>query len=199
VWDGQKVRIGLSLGAVAAVALAACGGSDPQGSTTPAGSPVVDCDSRVQVIPSGRHSGRIPEAARRTSVVAGPVVVIGARRWGSYPRQPGSSTRFKAPLLVEAGAAVTVTVAAESRADAALMVGRARGPDVHGPSVELRPCAPGARVANRRVGSHTPFLAGFRLRRPTCVGLEVEVEIEGEGEGEPITRRIPFHASCKSV
>ncbi|MGB6424981.1 MAG: hypothetical protein WBF18_06855, partial [Solirubrobacterales bacterium] len=70
------MRIGLSFGALAAVALAACGGSDPQGSTTPAESPVVDCDSRVQVIPSGRHPRRIPEAARRTSVVAGPVVVI---------------------------------------------------------------------------------------------------------------------------
>lgn len=191
MWDGQKVRIGLSFGAVAAVALAACGGSDPQGSTTPAESPVVDCDSRVQVIPSGR----LPEKAREKSVVAGPVVVIGARQWGDYPRRPGTPTRVKAPILVKAGPTVTVTLSPESRADAALMVGRARGPDVHGPSVELRPCAPGARVANRRVGSHTPFLAGFRLRRPTCVGLEVEVE----GEGEPITRRIPFHASCKSV
>ncbi len=159
----------------------------------PAGSPVVDCDSRVQVIPSGRHSGRIPERAREKSVVAGPLVVIGARQWGNYPRRPGTPTRVKAPILVKAGPPVTVTVSPESRADAALMVGRARGPDVRGPSVEFRPCSPEARVANRRVGKRTPFLAGFKLRRPNCVGLEVEIE------GEPITRRIPFHAGCKSV
>lgn len=191
MWDGQKVRIGLSLGAVAAVAFAACGGSDPQGSTTPAGSPVVDCDSRIQVIPSGR----LPEKAREKSVVAGPVLIVRARQWGDYPRRPGTPTRVKAPILVKAGPPVTVTVSPESQAAAALMVGRDRGPNVRGPSVELRPCSPEARVANRRVGKRTPFLAGFKLRRPTCVGLEVEIE----GEPEPITRRIPFHASCGSA
>jgi hypothetical protein len=181
---------------VVALVLTACAGSDPQDSTAAVETAVVDCDSRVQVIPSGRSSGRIPESARRRSVVAGSVVFIGAKRWGDLPREARLPTRVKPPILVKAGPAVTITLSPESRSDAAFMVGRARKPfDIRGLSIELRPCPPEAMVANRRVGRRTPFLAGFKLRRPTCVRLDVEID----GDPEPITRQIPFLTACGSA
>lgn len=194
----------MSLVWLVGLALAACGGSD--GATTASPTPTaaepdepvaVDCDSRIQLIPSRHHRGPIPESARRTSVVAGTVVFIDAKRYADYPRasKPGIRIRTKVPISVESGPAVTITLSTESQNDALITVGQAQEPnEVRGHSVTLRPCPPGAMVAGRRVGRRTPFAAGFRLHGPTCVYLEVEID----GEPGPIARQIPFGVSCSS-
>jgi hypothetical protein len=152
--------------------------------------PIVDCDSRIQVIPSRRHPGRIPRSLRKSSVFAGPVVFIGAKQ-EEETVDPGAK-RFrpvKAPMLVEAGHTVTVTVSPPTGRRAVVEVGRDRRPHaVRGPSVELRACARRAKVAGRRVGRRTFFVGGFRLDGPMCLVLTVAVE----GTSEPITRRVAF-------
>ena len=155
---------------------------------------MVDCESRIQLIPS-READRIPASIRSSSVRAGPVMFVGARDRKDDESKPrrGGRLRFKVPIVVEAGAPVTVTLSAESQSNAVITVGLDRRPyEVRGPSVELQPCRPNATVANRPVGSSTPFAAGFRLNAPGCVRLEVQ----SAEASLPIVAELPLGAGC---
>jgi hypothetical protein len=153
--------------------------------------PIVDCDSRIQVIPSRRHPGRIPRSLRKSSVFAGPVVFVSAKQFEGEAIDPGDKRLrpVKVPVLVAAGHAVTVGVSPPTGRRAVVEVGLDRRPyAVRTPSVELRACSRRAKVAGRRVGRRTPFLGGFRLDGPMCLALTVAVE----GTSEPITRNVAF-------
>jgi hypothetical protein len=153
--------------------------------------PIVDCDSRIQVIPSRRHPGRIPRSLRKSSVFAGPVVFVSAKQFEGEAIDPGDKRLrpVKVPMLVGAGHTVTVAVSAPTGRRAVVEVGLDRRPyAVRTPSVELRPCSRRAKVAGRRVGRRTPFLGGLRLDGPMCLALTVAVE----DTSEPITRNVAF-------
>jgi hypothetical protein len=156
-----------------------------------AGPPIVDCDSRIQVIPSRRHPGRIPRSLRKSSVFAGPVVFVSAKQFEGEAIDPGDKRLrpVKVPMLVGAGHTVTVAVSAPTGRRAVVEIGLDRRPyAVRVPSVELRPCSRRAKVAGRRVGRRTPFLGGFRLDGPMCLALTVAVA----GTSEPIMRSVAF-------
>jgi hypothetical protein len=156
--------------------------------------PVVDCTSRIQVIPAREHPARIAPSVLRRSVVAGPVVFLGAKQWSDYPDRPRPGIRIpvKSPYIVDAGKAVTISLAEEEEMQARLMVGRDQKPyNLRTAAVTLEPCEPDATVAGRRVGRRTPFLAGFKLHGPSCI----TVSVTPAGEG-PVTRDIPFGAPC---
>jgi hypothetical protein len=198
----MSAKLGIALIAVLSIGLAAIGGlaiarfaengevaRASVGDTSDA--PIVDCDSRIQVIPSRRHPGRIPRSLRKSSVFAGPVVFVSAMQFEGEAIDPGSKLLrpVKIPMLVAAGHAVTVAVLPPTGRRAVLEVGLDRRPHaVRGPSVELRPCSRRAKVAGRRVGRRTPFLGGFRLDGPMCLVLTVTVE----DASEPITRSVAF-------
>ena len=188
------------LASLIAIAVVGCGddGGDaaPNTPASSSSAPIVDCQSRSQIIPS-RHPGRIPRSARKVSMFAGPVMFLGAKQWGNEPVEPrpGRLQPVKVPIVVEAGHAVTVSVSPPAERRAVVEVGRDHGPAVGGRSVELRPCPPSATVANRRVGPRTSFLGGFRLDGPMCLDVHVEVE----GQTEPIARRIGFgRRTCRN-
>ena len=199
----MSAKLGIALIAVLSIGLAAIGGvaiarfadngdaarASVVDTTTDA--PIVDCDSRIQVIPSRRHPGRIPRRLRKSSVFAGPVVFVSAKQFEGEAIEPGSKLLrpVKVPMLVAAGHAVTVAVSPPTGRYAVLEVGLdSRRQSVRGPSVELRPCSRRTKVASQRVGRRTPFLGGFRLDGPMCLVLTVAVE----GRSEPITRTVAF-------
>jgi hypothetical protein len=154
--------------------------------------PVVDCESRVQVIPEADD----PSWLRRKSVFAGPVVFVGAKgyrndRHRPFRPSPGVEHRaVKVRIAVDAERVVTLELAGRTRRHAVIEIGLDRRPyRVRGPRVELRACPANATVAGRRVGRRTDFVAGgFRLDGPRCVKLAIEIE----GRAEPLTRRIAF-------
>lgn len=174
----------------------------------PADPPVVDCESRTQIIPSRRRPGHIPRSVRRRSVIAGPVLFSGAKAWGDRrsklsraikPRRKlgGRLQPAKIPILVKARRTVTVSALPPPGRRALVAVGNAEGRPlvVRGETVELRACPRRAKVAGRRVGRRTPFTGGFRLDGRMCLRVEVRVE----GRQKPIRRRIRFgpRARCR--
>jgi hypothetical protein len=156
---------------------------------------VVDCGSRVQVLPS-RDDRSLSPSLRRKSVFAGPVVFVGAKTYRNDPRrdfQPSRRVEHRAQkvrIAVDAERVVTLKLAGRTRRHAVIEIALGRRPyRVRGPRVELRACPADATVAGRRVGRRTDFVAGgFRLDGPRCVKLAIEVE----GRAEPLTRRIAF-------
>ena len=187
------VLVGISLCAAFGLAAAAHSGQATSNEST--GPPVVDCTTRSQVVPAREHPGRIRPSILRRSVVAGPVVILGAKQWADYPGRPKPGIRIpvKSPMIVDAGAAVTISLAEESEQVARIVVGLDQKPyEFRTDAVTLEPCPPDATVAGRRVGRRTPFLGGFRLHGPTCVSVTV-TPVE---DPEPIAREIAFGASC---
>ena len=184
---------------VSSAGLAAYGGDGGATTTGPARSveepPVVDCESRVQVIPS-RDDRVLPPSLRRKSVFAGPVVFYGAKGYRDDPHRPFRPSRHeerravKVRIGVEAEHVVTLKLSGRTRRHAMIEIGLDRRPyRVRGPSVELRACPANATVAGRRVGRRTSFVAGgFRLDGPRCVRLAIEIE----GRAKTLTRRIAF-------
>lgn len=179
---------------IAAAGLAGASGevADPQESE-PTAPPVVDCESRDQIIPARHRPGRVPRRTRKRSIAAGPVLFSGARQWrGVRVKRPRRGLRpAKIPFLVEANRTVRVSVKPPAGRRAVIAVGRSEGPPPHvarGRSVELRSCPPSATVAGRRVGKRTPFTAGFRIDGPMCLRVRVDVE----GREAAIARRIAF-------
>jgi hypothetical protein len=157
--------------------------------------PVVDCESRIQVIPS-RDDRVLSPTLRRKSVFAGPVVFVGAKGYRNDPHRPFRPSRreerraVKVRIGVEAEHVVTLELSRRTRRHAVIEIGLDRRPyRVRGPSVELRACPANATVAGRRVGRRTSFVAGgFRLDGPRCVRLAIEIE----GRAKTLTRRIAF-------
>ncbi len=96
------------LASLIAIAVVGCGddGGDaaPNTPASSSSAPIVDCQSRSQIIPS-RHPGRIPRSARKVSMFAGPVMFLGAKQWGNEPVEPrpGRLQPVKVPIVVEAG------------------------------------------------------------------------------------------------
>jgi hypothetical protein len=108
--------------------LPACGGDGEsavaearQGRDEP---PVVDCDSRLQVIPS--RDDRLAPSVRRRSVFVGPVMFFGAKTWRNDPRnefrpsRPGGRVPVKVPIGVDAERVVTLTLLRRTRRHAAI-------------------------------------------------------------------------------
>jgi hypothetical protein len=197
----MSAKLGIALIVVLSIGLAAIGGlaiarvaengdAARASISDTSAAPIVDCDSRVQVIPSRRHPGRIPRRLRKSSVFAGPVVFLSAKQLEGEALEPGDNRLrpVKAPMLVEAGHKVIVTVSPPTGRRAVVVVGRDRRPYVRAPSVELRACSRRAKVAGRRVGRRTFFVGGFRLDGPMCLVLTVVVE----GTSEPIRRSVAF-------
>ena len=161
----------LSLGALLTVAMLtvalAAGSSVAQ--TEPI--PDVDCASRIQV--SGDSS------PGPKSVAVGPVVFNGLKMWKTAPRawfrQQGDRWgAVKFPFFVEAGGApVTATLAEQHRGLALVDVGLDAGGAAKGMAVRIEPCP-----AGHKGKRWTVFLAGFKVKAPTC--LRVSVQVEGE-------------------
>jgi hypothetical protein len=157
--------------------------------------PTVDCETRAQVIPAKDHPARIRPSVRRRSIVAGRVLFLGAKQWSNYPEEskPGIRIPVKVPMVAEAGAAVTISLTPEQAGQALIGVARDQKPyEVRSTEVRLEPCQPDATVANRRVGRRTPFVGGFRLHGPTCLGLTVRAD----DDPQPIAREIAFGQGC---
>jgi hypothetical protein len=186
----------LALVLASSAAIAAYGG-DGGGTTTAAAHsveepPVVDCESRVQVISEADD----PSWLRRKSVFAGPVVFVGAKtyrndRRRSFRPSPGVEHRaVKVRIAVDAERVVTLQLSGRTRRHAVIEIALDQRPyRVRGPRVELRACPADATVEGRRVGRRTDFVSGgFRLDGPRCVKLALEIE----GRAEPLTRRIAF-------
>ena len=146
--------------------------------------PEVTCDSRVQVIP--RRGPAITRRERRHAVKIGDILFLGARDYSDMRRRtlearPGRTKPAKVPFLVPSGPAVTLTLAHRSRPRSDIEVGLDQAPyRIRTDAVSLRPCPRDAEVAGRRVGSHTPFNAGFRVSGAQC--LRAIVRREGETE-----------------
>lgn len=191
----------LLAGLAAALLLVAAIGEELRGPATASGGPdeppVVDCESRSQVVP-GRGNRFAP---RRTSMFAGPVAFSGAKRLRHQPRRyfrpsrPDRVVPVKVPIEVKARREVIVSLP-PAEDEAVIEVGLDRAPyTVRGHSVELHPCPPDAEVAGRRVGRRTPFLGGFRIAGPGCLRVVVEVI----GRSREITRRIAFgRRTCRA-
>ncbi len=158
------------------------------------GPPVVNCQSRPQVIPPRHHPARIDPAVRRASVVAGPVLFVGAKEFsrGQLEAGRGRLVTIKAPMVVDAGRAVTLTISPPPGRRAKLWAGldhdNPPSYEVRGRRIELQPCSPNAMVAGRRVGRRTTFLGGFKVAGRMCLGLRVRVH----GRPKPIERTIRF-------
>jgi hypothetical protein len=185
---------------VASLAGIAAYGGDRGGTTTGLAHsveepPVVDCESRIQVIPS-RDDRLLPPSLRRKSVFAGPVVFFGAKGYRNDPRRSFRPSRrvehraVKVRIGVDAERVVTLELSRRARRHAVIEIGLDQRPyRVRGPAVELQACPADATVAGRRVGRRTDFVGGgFRLDGPRCVKLALAIE----GRAEPLTRRIAF-------
>ena len=190
------------LALVAAIAVPFAAGPEPTKSeatqaadeVSTAQSPVVDCDSRIQVVP-----GRGPERIEG-SISAGPVTFAGAKHWRDLPRrdiQPrrGRWVPVKMPLIVDAGPAVTVTILSPVE-QARIVIGLDQAPyEVRAGEVALRPCPRSATVAGRRVGAQTPFNGGFLVEGPTCLALRIALGVDPT----PVTTRLAVgRNTCRS-
>jgi hypothetical protein len=195
----------LALVLVSSTGLAAYGG-DGGGTTTGLADsveepPVVDCESRIQVIPS-REDRFLPPSLRRKSVFAGPVAFVAVKGYRKDPHRPfrpspGVEHRaVKVRIAVDAKRVVTLELSRRTRRHAVIEIGLDQRPyRVRDPAVELRACPADATVAGRRVGRRTDFVGGgFRLDGPRCVKLAIEIE----GRAEPLTRRLAFgRGTCR--
>jgi hypothetical protein len=102
--------------------------------------------------------------------------------------------RIKAPIFVEAGAAVTIELTGQSAHRAEIEIGLDQGGSARSSRVRLVPCPPDATVGGRRVGRHTPFIGGYRIAGPMCMQLTVLPD----GAAEPVRTRLPFgRGSCQ--
>jgi len=155
--------------------------------------PIVDCESRLAIIPPRNPSESIDPRVRRVSVLAGPVLFLGAKTFRDAPRKrfkperPGGLSPAKTPIYLRADREVTVTVSPPEGHRARLSVGLDRG-SARGTSVTLRSCPEDAEVEGRPVGPWTDYRAGFRVDAPMCVGIDVQVE----GATEPVGKSIAF-------
>jgi hypothetical protein len=196
----------LALVVASPVGIAAYGGEGAGTTTGLAHSveepPVVDCASRIQVVPS-RDDRLLSPSLRRKSVFAGPVVFFGAKGYRNDPRRSFWPSRrvehrgVKVRIGVDAERVVTMELSRRTRRHAVIEIGLDQRPyRVRGPRVELRACPADATVAGRRVGRRTSFVGGgFRLDGPRCVKLALAIE----GRAEPLTRRIAFgRGTCRS-
>src|SRR5215207_8004018 len=95
----------VAIGALAIARLTDDGDAASAGTGDPVAAPLVDCASRIQVIPSRRHPGRIPRSLRKWSVFAGPVVFLSAKQFEGEAIDPGDKRLrpVKVPILVGAG------------------------------------------------------------------------------------------------
>jgi hypothetical protein len=161
--------------------------SAARGSAEP---PIVDCHTRLQV--PGRRT--VNRAAPRISIVAGPLVFSGVRRWGNVRRRmldprPGRLKAIKVPLLLKAGETVILNVLSPVGRYAETRVGLDEEPyETGGQGVELRSCPIRPPGAGRRRGGYLFFPAEFRIDGPMCLRITVGVE----GRPAPISRRIAF-------
>lgn len=102
--------------------------------------------------------------------------------------------RIKAPIFVDAGAAVTIELTGRSARRAEIEIPRDQGGSARGSRVRLVPCPPDATVGGRRVGRHTPFIGGYRIAGPMCMHLTVLPD----SATEPDRQRLPFgRGSCR--
>ena len=160
--------------------------------------PTVTCETRLQVVP--RRGPSITRRMRRHAVQIGGVYFLGARYYADVPRSdldpgPGRTMPVKTPLVVPTGPPAEITLVGSSRCRSAIEVGLDQAPyRVRADGVALEPCGPGAEVAGRRVGSHTPFNGGFRVSKAQCLRLGVEIE----GQGERIGRLALGRHTCRS-
>lgn len=201
-----RLVILLAMAAVGASSAAVTLGSGADGGVTAAsptrgdetGTPIVDCESRLAIIPPRNPTGSIDPRVRRVSVLAEPVLFAGAKRWRKAPRKlftpkrPGGLPGAKIPIYVRANREVTVTALPPAGHRALLSVALDRG-HARGASVTLRSCPEDAEVVGlggvgRPVGPWTDYRAGFKVDAPMCVGIEVEAD----GTTGPITRSIAF-------
>ncbi len=172
-----RVKAVLRIAGLAALAAAiSTSSAAPAASEAPR---VVDCQTRLQVIPRNDH----PPLRGPGYVAAGPVTFTA---W--FTDVPaGQLKRIKAPIFVDAGQQVTISLSDASARRAEIRIGLDQGGEVRGPSVGLSPCPPDATVAGRRVGRYTPFLGGFKVDGPMCMRVTVVVD----GTGESFQRRLP--------
>ncbi len=170
--EGRARRlIGWALKAVlastAAMLAAALGGDGPRAQAGSAAPPVVDCETRIQLIGDATPGPR--------SIKIGPVVFSALKQWrkvepsGLRPRGK-RWTPVKAPFLIRSeGPQATVMVDGAIRPRARVSVGLDKGGAAAGPAVTLTPC-------QTRRHRWTAFLAGFQVKGPTCMRLSVQVE-----------------------
>ena len=148
--------------------------------------PVVGCAQRIE---GGRPIG----SSLPGDLQVGPISFTGLRFAASATRRelvPPAGKRWrvwKAAPVVDAGARVTVAVAAADRSH--LRIGWAGGSGV---AVTFAPCAPGTPAFSYRgsVGKRTAWAGGFLVDGPGCRSIEVWVQ----GRPRPLKRTISFGA-----
>ena len=152
--------------------------------------PVVGCARRIE-------GGRPIAASFPGDVTIGPIRFTGLRSAATAdpkeitPRRGHRWAVVKAAPVAEAGAPVTVVVAAADRPH--LRVAWAGGSGI---AATFVPCAPGTPAFSYRgtVGERTAWAGGFFIDGPGCRHIEVWVK----GRARPLTRTISFGAgTCR--
>jgi hypothetical protein len=187
----------VALAAVGTVLAAVAPGSSPDGVAAPSppadeetDPPIADCEATLGKVV--REDPTIDSHARKVSLLAGPMLFLGAKQWRKEPRKlfkpnrRGGLRGAKVPIYLEADREVQVTVLPPEGHRALFDVGLQQPPyHARGASVIVRSC-PGEEVPGRPFGPWTWMPAGFKVDAPMCLGIEVTVA----GAHEPITKSI---------
>ena len=135
--------------------------------------------------------GPAPGPSRR-DLRLGALYVSGLREFGRteppsrFKPEPGERYAFvKTAPVVDAGAAVTYSVARSDRSGMEIEVARFSTPHARGDAVRLEPCDPDAEVGGKPVGARTPFVGGVMVTGPGCYSLRAR-----PAGGAAVTRRV---------
>ncbi len=190
-----------SAAAMAAVTLAACGGSQTKG-TGPEAAIHSTAGTTEQGAAAERPRGVVEDCSTRSeasfpgaftdaqNVVVGPLVLIGAAYTPPSTVREFGGNKF--PVLVRAGHRVTVALSRHTRRVAGLGYGPLpEGVELsprHGhPVVTFTACEPGEPAGSSADGQPVTFWSGFVLTRsPQCVPLEVWVDDEPSPHGRAL-------------
>lgn len=164
--------------------------------------PTRPCSSRVEVTSS------LGPPRQRIDVAIGPVYFAGLARVTRMmadeftPRAGKRYVEAKAPLVIRAGAAVTISIIAPRGEQAGLAYAKP-APDTPpftiangGRAVTFRPCKPSQPrfTDDGQVGRQTIFSGGFLIRGSTCVVIRIHTQ-----DGRRYRERVPFGAgACDS-
>jgi hypothetical protein len=152
----------------------------------PPKAPVVGCARRIE-------GGRPISSSLPGDFEIGPISFTGLRFAATAPRKDLTPRRgkrwqvWKAAPVVDAGAPVTVAVAAQDRAH--LRVGWSGGMAA---ALTFSPCAPSTPAFSYRgtVGERTAWAGGFYVDGPGCRHIDVWVR----GRAQPLSRTVSFGA-----
>lgn len=179
------------VGVYAGVALLSDG--EAEGGAPAATHPEVADDAVMAAAATCSTGGASPERrSARQDVVAGPLVLVGGRRWARSRRDAFHRRGFKVPVTLKQGAQATLSVPASLRGRVGLVYSLraqdrvlARGMRGADASVRFTACPAGERPGR------TGWGGGLVVDRPRCASVIVT-----EAQGAALRRRVPLGRRC---